>query len=122
MGGLLGALGSVIAITLQVRGIVGLAAGVFMILMGVNLAGDFSFLRRLTPRLPAPLARALAALRQHGPFAIGLANALMPCGPLQSMQLYAIASGGALQGALSMFFFAWARSRWCWASGWPPSF
>lgn len=105
VGGLLGALGSVIAITLQVRGIVGLAAGVFMILMGVNLAGEFSALRRLTPRLPAPLARALAALRQHGPFAIGLANALMPCGPLQSMQLYAIASGGALQGALSMFFF-----------------
>ncbi|MCD7770069.1 MAG: sulfite exporter TauE/SafE family protein, partial [Oscillospiraceae bacterium] len=32
-------------------------------------------------------------------------NGLMPCGPLQSMQLYAIASGSLVAGAASMFFF-----------------
>ena len=30
----------------------------------------------------------------------------MPCGPLQTMQLYALGTGSALAGALSMFVFA----------------
>jgi hypothetical protein len=38
--------------------------------------------------------------------AIGLLNGLMPCGPLQAVQFYALGTGSALAGALSMFFFA----------------
>ena len=37
---------------------------------------------------------------------IGLFNGLMPCGPLQSMQIVALASANSFTGALSMFFFA----------------
>lgn len=105
IGGVLGLIGGAAAITLRGRGIIGLAAGIFMVLMGINMLGHFGFLRKLSLRLPAPLTRALASLRKHGPFFIGLVNGLMPCGPLQSMQIYAIASGGFLAGALSMFFF-----------------
>ena len=39
-------------------------------------------------------------------FIIGLFNGLMPCGPLQSMQIVALASANSFTGALSMFFFA----------------
>lgn len=105
IGGVLGLVGGAAAITLRVRGIIGLAAGVIMVLMGINMLGHFGFLRKLTPKLPTPLARALASIRKHGPFAIGLVNGLMPCGPLQSMQIYAIASGSFAAGALSMFSF-----------------
>ena len=105
IGGLLGLIGAAAAVTLRVRGMVGLLAGCLMVLMGVNMLGHFGLLRRLTLRLPAPVARGLARLGSRGPFFIGLANGLMPCGPLQSMQLYAIASGSFLTGALSMFFF-----------------
>ena len=102
IGGALGLIGEKAAVTLQIRGAIGLAAGFLMLMMGVCMLGGFSL-----PgfRLPGPVGRGLSALRKHGAFAIGLANGLMPCGPLQSMQLYAVASGSFLTGAASMFFF-----------------
>lgn len=102
IGGVLGLIGEKAAITLQVRGAIGLAAGLLMLLMGICMLGGFSL-----PgfRLPKLVGRGLSTLRKHGAFAIGLANGLMPCGPLQSMQLYAVASGSFLTGAASMFSF-----------------
>lgn len=35
-----------------------------------------------------------------------MSNGLMPCGPLQTMQLYALSTGSAINGALSMFIFS----------------
>lgn len=40
------------------------------------------------------------------PLLIGILNGFMPCGPLQAMQLYALGTGGFIQGALSMFAFS----------------
>ena len=40
------------------------------------------------------------------PFIIGLLNGLMPCGPLQAMQVYALSTGSFIGGALSMFLFS----------------
>lgn len=105
IGGLLGFLGEQVAVTLRIRGFIGLGAGVMMLVIGVKMLGGFSWLRLGHFRLPRPVARGLAAFRAHGPYAIGLVNGLMPCGPLQSMQLYAIACGSFLVGAASMFFF-----------------
>lgn len=39
------------------------------------------------------------------PFLIGICNGFMPCGPLQSMQIVALASGNIFTGAFSMFCF-----------------
>lgn len=102
IGGTLGLIGEKAAITLRIRGAIGFAAGLLMLGMGICMLGGFSL-----PgfRLPKPILRGLSSLRKHGAFAIGLANGLMPCGPLQSMQLYAIASGSFLTGAASMSFF-----------------
>jgi len=41
-----------------------------------------------------------------GPFTVGLLNGLMPCGPLQAMQIYALSTGNPLKGALSMLLFS----------------
>ncbi len=37
---------------------------------------------------------------------VGLLNGLIPCGPLQAMQLYALTTGSVLTGALSMLLFS----------------
>lgn len=101
LGGLVGALGSVLSLSLQVMAIVTIVAGLFMILMGVNVAG-FDFARRLL-RLPFFSGK---FAKPKTPFLIGLLNGLLPCGPLQTMQLYALSTGSASAGALSMFIFA----------------
>ncbi len=105
IGGILGFIGEKAAVTLQVRGIIGVAAGIFMLAMGVCMLSGVSMPRFLHVKLPRFISRALSALRARGSFGIGLANGLMPCGPLQSMQLYAIACGGFLAGAAAMFSF-----------------
>lgn len=107
IGGIVGAVGSAVTLSGPFRGAVQLAAGVFMVIMGLNLLGLFPWLRKLTPRLPRFLTGRLDAQRAgKGPFIVGLFNGLMPCGPLQAMQLYALSTGSALGGALSMLLFS----------------
>lgn len=104
IGGIVGAAGSVISFGGGFRGIVAIIAGVFMIIMGANMLGLFRFLRIHVPaRLVLPLNRF-----KHGKssFVIGLLNGLIPCGPLQTMQLYALYTGSFFSGALSMFLFS----------------
>jgi plastocyanin domain-containing protein len=74
-----------------------------MILMGLNMAG-FSILRKYL-RLPLPKVL-LPSDKPRAPFVVGFFNGLLPCGPLQTMQLYALTTGSALQGATAMFIFA----------------
>jgi hypothetical protein len=88
------------------KGVVQLIAGVFMMIMGMNLTGWFPWLRRITPTLPSFLSGKTGTPGNRGPFFVGLLNGLMPCGPLQAMQLYALSSGSPLDGGLSMLFFS----------------
>ncbi|MDR1532697.1 MAG: sulfite exporter TauE/SafE family protein [Clostridiales bacterium] len=108
VGGLVGALGAVITFSGWMRGAVQLIAGAFMIIMGVNMLGTFPWLRRLMPGLPKIFARTINAekSRSNSPLYVGLLNGLMPCGPLQAMQLYALSAGSPVIGALSMLMFA----------------
>ncbi|MDR2615948.1 MAG: sulfite exporter TauE/SafE family protein, partial [Oscillospiraceae bacterium] len=108
VGGVVGALGAVFTPTGAFRGAVQLIAGAFMIIMGINMLGIFPGLRRLAPRLPRGLSKRLGASadRSNSPLIVGLLNGLMPCGPLQAMQLYALSAGGAAKGAFSMLLFA----------------
>lgn len=105
IGGILGFIGEKAAITLRVRGLIGLGAGILMLLMGISMLTGFSLPRVFRIKLPKGVQNKLNAFKKYGPFAIGLVNGFMPCGPLQSMQLYAIASGSFLSGAVSMFSF-----------------
>lgn len=105
IGGVLGFVGEKAAITLRIRGLIGLGAGFLMLLMGISMLTGISLPRKFRIKLPAGLLKKLNTFRKYGPFAIGLVNGFMPCGPLQSMQLYAVASGSFLSGAVSMFFF-----------------
>jgi sulfite exporter TauE/SafE/copper chaperone CopZ len=108
IGGIVGALGSVITFSGAFKGIVQILAGVFMVIMGVNMLGIFPNLRKFQPRLPAGLAKRINIEKAKGksPLIVGLLNGLMPCGPLQAMQLYALSTGSPLKGAVSMLLFS----------------
>src|SRR5208282_3302918 len=51
-------------------------------------------------------SRMRSAASGRGPFVVGLMNGLMPCGPLQTMQVYALGTGSFFAGALSMLLFS----------------
>lgn len=107
VGGVVGALGSVIRFPGPARGIIAILAGLFMVVMGINMLGFVPALRRFQIHIPAGIRnKLLGKSGDRGPFVVGLLNGLMPCGPLQAMQLYALGSGSAFTGAISMFLFS----------------
>ncbi|MEW9121731.1 MAG: sulfite exporter TauE/SafE family protein [Thermotaleaceae bacterium] len=106
VGGIVGGLGAVVSPSGQFKGIVAVMAGLFMVLMGLKMLNILTlpiWLRLRLPHLSYGKANISGPLR---PLAIGFLNGFMPCGPLQTMQLYALGTGSVVQGALSMFFFS----------------
>lgn len=111
IGGIIGALGSVISFSNSGKSIIMLISGGFMIIMGLNMLNIFPWLRKLNPRMPKIFANKINSGINEGkknkrPFIVGLLNGLMPCGPLQAMQLYALGTGSFAAGAFSMFMFS----------------
>ena len=107
IGGVVGGLGSVISFSGTAKGIVAILSGVFMVIMGLNMLNIFPWLRRLNPRMPKVFGNRIHNNNgRRGPFYVGLLNGLMPCGPLQAMQIYALGTGSIFAGALSMFMFS----------------
>lgn len=107
IGGIAGGIGGVVSFSSALKGAVTAAVGVIMIVMALSMLGLFRPLRKLLPHLPAGLYRKLSgSAAGRSSFVIGLLNGLMPCGPLQSMQIYALSAGSMLRGALSMLLFS----------------
>ena len=107
VGGIVGALGSVVSFSGTAKGIVAVMAGVFMVIMGLNMLNLFPWLRKFNPRMPKIFARKINEQKKsNSPLYVGLLNGLMPCGPLQAMQLYVLSTGDLVQGALSMLAFS----------------
>lgn len=106
IGGVVGALGSVLSFTGAAKGIVAILSGVFMVVMGLNMLNIFPWLRKFNPRLPKFLGKIASSNKNNSPFYVGLLNGLMPCGPLQAMQLYALGTGSFFVGAFSMLLFS----------------
>lgn len=110
IGAILGGLGSFFGINPVFTGVITLAAGGLMVLMGLSLFTNFRWLEKIKLKTPDFIARFFYNQRYtkkpKGPFIIGLLNGFIPCGPLQAMQLYALASGSVTRGALSMGIYA----------------
>ena len=108
IGGLFGALGSIVTFTPFMRGVAGLAAGVFLVLFGLSTLRLFAPLARFQLRTPGFVMRWVGkALRRNtNPFVIGLLNGLMIiCGPLQAMYIMAAGTGNPVEGAKMLFAF-----------------
>lgn len=94
--------------SLILQGCIKLIAGICMVIMGINMLNLFPGLRKFNlhfPKFPAAKINT-EKIKTARPFIVGLLNGLMPCGPLQSMQIVAFASGNPLTGALSMLCFS----------------
>ncbi len=105
IGGIVGGLGSVLFLSETAKAVILVLAAVGMLLMGLGMLGWLPWW--LVPRAPAFLSKRLdKAGVGKGPLVVGLLNGFIPCGPLQAMQLYALATGSALTGALSMLLFS----------------
>jgi sulfite exporter TauE/SafE len=87
-------------------------AGLFLILMGLYLAGWWNVLSRVERaggvlwRRIEPLGRGLLPVRsvRHG-LLLGLLWGWLPCGLVYSALVWTVAAGGALEGALLMLAF-----------------
>ena len=108
VGFLVGGLGAAVTFSNTFQGVLKLIAGIFMVIMGINMLGIFPWLRRLNPRMPKFIAVKIdqKKSKSKSPLIVGLLNGLMPCGPLQAMQIYALSTGNPFSGALSMFLFS----------------
>jgi len=87
-------------------------AGLFLVLMGLYLAGWWNALSRIERfggllwRRIEPLGRGLLPVRSvHQGFALGLLWGWLPCGLVYSALVWTVAAGGALEGALLMLAF-----------------
>jgi sulfite exporter TauE/SafE len=106
VGGIVRALGSAVSFSGTAKGTVAIISGVLMIIIGLNMLNMFPWLRRINPKTPRVFDnKILNNNGKHGPFYIGLLNGLVPCGPLQAMQIYALGTGSFFAGALSMFMY-----------------
>jgi len=106
VGVLVGAVGSVITLSGHFQGVVQLIAGVFMVIMGINMLGLFPGLRRFIPQMPEIFSKKIDERKTgRGPLLVGFLNGFMPCGPLQAMQIYALSTGSPIRGGISMFIF-----------------
>jgi sulfite exporter TauE/SafE/copper chaperone CopZ len=110
IGAAVGALGATFNFSPVVKGIIAALAGGFMIVFALRMLGVIRFSHGVGSLVPASLRKATGAftsrMRRGGPFGVGILNGLMPCGPLQTMQLYALGTGSAMAGALSMLVFS----------------
>ncbi|MDR2518145.1 MAG: sulfite exporter TauE/SafE family protein [Spirochaetaceae bacterium] len=115
-GAAVGALGQAVQLSGAAQGAIQLAAGAFMLGMGLNMLGLTPELRkigqavqrgsrRILPPKPAFLPE-IPPIFKTSPLILGLLNGLLPCGPLQAMQVYALSTGSPVKGALSMLIFS----------------
>ena len=109
-GGLIGALGSALALSAGVNGALMIVASVIMIVIGLQmlrLLPPFGLARSLVPESFARRAQDFSQ-RQTNPaaFLFGASTFFLPCGFTQALQLYVLAKGSAAAGALTMLVFA----------------
>ncbi|MBQ9609695.1 MAG: sulfite exporter TauE/SafE family protein [Lachnospiraceae bacterium] len=106
LGGIAGGIGSIISFGGVMRGSVAVLAGIIMLIMAFNMLGIFKRLRKFNVHMPKGFYLGLSKLlKGRSSFVIGLLNGLMPCGPLQSMQIYALSTESIVKGMLSMLLF-----------------
>lgn len=96
IGGIAGLVGNILAINTKVLAILILLSSFCMMIMSLNMLGILSIKKIHFSKI---------ASKSKNLFLIGLLNGLMPCGPLQAMQVYALSTGNLVSGSISMLIF-----------------
>ncbi len=96
-GLILGALGSVFTISIGFKSILLLGAGIWMLILALQMAGIL--------KIKLPSLTIKPKNKSYGAFALGLMNALMPCAALQTMQIIALSTTNLWLGGAVMLVF-----------------
>lgn len=111
-GALIGAIGSAFALKGTLLGLLTIAVGVVMLVLGLQLTEIFPRITRGFT-LPSGLAKKLGVNNRKereyshkNAFLMGAATFFLPCGFTQAMQLLAISTGNPVQAAIIMGAFA----------------
>ena len=110
LGGVVGALGSTLILSPATNGVLILAASALMLALGLQMLGLFPSLAGWGPTMPKAVAHRLNDLANRDTrqtaFVLGGLTFFLPCGFTQALQLYVLAKGDFLTGALTMLAFA----------------
>lgn len=109
LGGLLGAIGSKLHLSLTFSSILVLAVAVLMIFLGLQMLGlkVFQKFQLTTPKfITRYIADETHFKGRYLPFVLGAATFFLPCGFTITAQGMALLSSSALTGSLIMLFFA----------------
>tara|TARA_Y100000034_G_scaffold37913_3_gene46577 strand:+ start:2763 stop:4289 length:1527 start_codon:yes stop_codon:yes gene_type:complete len=108
IGAIFGFIGSIFTFTPMIRGVIGLLAGLFLILFGLKMLNIIPILRKIQFRTPKFLNKFVGKKsKDSGPLVIGLLNGLLlACGPLQAIYIMAAGTGSMIEGGKLLFVFA----------------
>lgn len=116
LGGLLGLLGGVFQVTGNLLGLITLAVGAVMIVLGIKLTNLSPRIAGSTIALPSAVAKLLGVSKHQKEYShrasilSGALTFFLPCGFTQALQLYAISTGDFKSAALIMGAFALGTS------------
>ncbi len=113
LGGVIGLIGSVFQLSSSVSGLLIIIVGLSMIFLGLQLTNIFPKLSAFSFTLPKGISKLLGVTtHQNSSYShksaalMGALTFFVPCGFTQAIQLYAMATGSFLTGALTMSIFA----------------
>lgn len=113
LGGVIGYFGSIFQMNTQSIAIITIIVSVVMLILGLQTLNLFPILDNVKFTLPKSLYTFLGIEKQKeseysnkGAMLLGALTFFLPCGFTQAMQLYAISSGSAKTGAITMGIFA----------------
>ncbi len=114
LGGMLGALGSMISLSTEVRLLFQAFTALFMFGTAMNLLQVHPLFRYLAFQPPRFIQRAVRSTSKSqalfAPAMLGLMTVFIPCGVTQAMEVLAINSGSVITGALIMLSFVLGTS------------
>ena len=105
VGAIAGGLGSIVVLSSFLKGALPFVAGIIMIIMGLNFLGVLKKIK-INFSLKNKFGNKLFEDKSKNMFAVGLLSGFLPCGPMQAIQFYSLATASITRGALVMFVFA----------------
>jgi sulfite exporter TauE/SafE len=111
LGAMVGGLGQTVANGIRDwQGLLSVTLGLFMALLGLSFLGLLPIQRWISALAPTQfvtiwIRKLMSSDHAAAPFGLGLANGLLPCGPVYAMALLAAVSGDPLKGAGIMLIF-----------------
>lgn len=108
-GGIVGVIGTALAPSPRVMGLISMLVALVMIVLALDLLG-VSGSKKWIPKMPKKWSHKIHDLAEREewwiPFVLGALTFFLPCGFTQSMQLYALTTGSFFQGGMTLFVFA----------------